>query len=254
MKNNVILAGKARNVRTNQYNGRDFVSFTASVADPTRKREDGSPFTYSIPVSTSGPQATRLKEKLKDNAYVCVEGHFEPVKRDDTLRYPVNATSVELMDAGSLNHVVIQGRLARDPELRTTNNGNGVCTVPVATTRSYADKNGEWHNITSFVTVIGWNDQAQALNSFQKGKMVWLVGKLTSRKWTDNDGKDHYPVELVLDTVYDGGTGKYNQSSTASKATSNAQPGKPADTVPDSYPDDGFPGFDDFDDEELPFN
>ena len=80
MKNLAILAGKARNVRKNQYNGRDLVSFTASVADPARKREDGSPFTYSIPVSTSGPQATRLKEKLKDGAFVMCRRPFRAGK------------------------------------------------------------------------------------------------------------------------------------------------------------------------------
>lgn len=261
MKNNVILAGTTRNVRVNEYNGRDFVSFTAVVEDPTRRREDGTAIYSFIPVSVSGPQATRLKEKLKDDVHVCVEGHFEPTKKDNTVRYPVNATSVETMDAGNVNHVIIQGRLTRDPELRTTNNGTEVCTVPIATTRSYADKNGEWHDVISFVTIIGWGNLAKALGSFAKGKMIWAIGRLTSRKWTDKDGIDHYPVELVLVSIHDGGTGKYNQNGSSSKEQSKAsEPAAPAanefnnipDALSDMYDDDG--GFDDFEDEELPFN
>lgn len=258
MKNLVIIAGKVKNARANEYNGRDFVSFTVVVEDSTRRREDGSAISSFIPVSVSGPQASRLKEKLKDGAFVCVEGHFEPVKRDDTMRYPVNAISIETMDAGSVNHVIIQGRLVHDPELRTTSSGTEVCTVPIATTRSYADKNGEWHDITSFVTVIGWGNLAKALNSFSKGKMVWAIGRLTSRKWTDKDGKDHYPVELVLEAVHDGGTGKYNRNGNGSKEQSKASEPAPAadkfNNVPDALSGMYDDGFDDFEDEELPFN
>lgn len=258
MKNTVFLAGTTRNVRMNNYNGREFISFTTVVEDPTRRREDGTAISSFIPVSVSGPQATRLKEKLKDGSNVCVEGHFEPVKKNDTMRYPVNAVSVETMDAGNVNHAVIQGRLTRDPELRTTNNGTEVCTVPIATTRSYADKNGEWHDITSFVTIIAWGNLAKGLNSFAKGKMVWAIGRLTSRKWTDKDGNDHYPVELVLDAVHDGGTGKYNQNGSAAKEQPKAsEPAAPAaSSDSDMYDDSGMfdGGFEDFADEELPFN
>ena len=66
MKNLVIIAGKVKNARANEYNGRDFVSFTVVVEDSTRRREDGSAISSFIPVSVSGPQASRLKEKLKD--------------------------------------------------------------------------------------------------------------------------------------------------------------------------------------------
>lgn len=256
MKNNVFLAGKAKNVRVNEYNGRDFVSFTAVIEDPTRRREDGTAISSFIPVSVSGPQATRLKEKLKDGSNVCVEGHFEPTKKDDTMRYPVNATSVETMDAGDVNHALIQGRLTRDPELRTTNNGTEVCTVPIATTRSYSDKNGEWHDVTSFITIIGWGNQAKALITFDKGKMVWAIGRLTSRKWTDKNGKDHYPVEVVLEAVHDGGTGRYNQNGNTAAEQPKASEPDPAASSNDTFDDSGMfdGGFEDFLDEELPFN
>ena len=242
MKNITVIAGEIKNVRVNSFENREFLNLSVSVEDPSRSR-DGAPYTYRIPVNVSGPQVARLKDKIKEGIRVIVEGRFEPTQRDGKTYYTVNAVNVEVVDGGSMNHIMLQARLVRDPEVRTTANGNRVCSVPVCCTRSYKDKNDEWHDISHFITVIAWGDLAEQFN-YEKGKLLWLTGKLTSRKWTDKNGNDHYPVEVVLDSISDGGTGRYKQKNQAEKAD-NA-------TEPAGY--DGFTDIPDYLDEELPFD
>lgn len=252
MKNISIIAGEVKHIRINSFDNREFLNLSLSVEDPSRTREDGTPFTYRIPVNVSGPQVSRLKDKLKEGKKVVVEGRFEPTQRDGHSYYTVNAASVEVVDGGSMNHIVLQARLVRDPEVRQTTNGNRVCTVPVCCTRSYKDKNDEWHDISHFITVIGWGDLADQF-SYEKGKLLWFTGKLTSRKWTDKEGQEHYPVEVVLDSISDGGTGRYKQDNTGNTAQVTGKNEKASNaTEPAGY--DGFTDIPDGFDEELPFD
>ena len=226
MKNITVIAGEVKGVRVNSYDNREFLNISVSVEDPSKSREDGTPFTYRIPVNVSGPQVARLKDKISEGKKVVIEGRFEPTQRDGKAYYTVNAASVEVVDGGSMNHIVLQARLVRDPEIRNTANGNRVCSVPVC-----------------------WGDLADQF-SYEKGKLLWLTGKLTSRKWTDKEGQDHYPVEVVLDSISDGGTGRYKQDNTA-QASGNQNEKKDNATEP-AY--DGFTDIPDYLDEELPFD
>lgn len=251
MKNNIIITGTAHNIRENTYNGRDFLSMTVRVPDPDRCREDGTPFTHSISVNVTGPMATHKKGKLKDNMCICVEGRFEPYKdKNDVMRFPVNAAVIDLMDAGVMNHAVIQGRLTRDPELRRTGSGKAVCTATFAVDRSYKDKSDNWQDVTSFVTVVAWEDEANKLANFRKGNMVWITGKITSRKWTDKDNQDRYVTEIVATSVLSGGSGKFNQMADGTAPASASSNHSDAAPVPDN--DGDFAALD-CEDEELPF-
>ena len=252
MKNITVIAGEVKGVRVNSYDNREFLNISVSVEDPSKSREDGTLFTYRIPVNVSGPQVARLKDKISEGKKVVIEGRFEPTQRDGKAYYTVNAASVEVVDCGSMNHVILQARLVKDPEVRTTANGNRVCSVPVCCTRSYKDKNDEWHDISHFITVIAWGDTVKQIN-YEKGKLLWLTGKLTSRKWTDKEGQDHYPVEVVLDSISDGGTGRYKQENTGKTAQTAGNQAERADnTEPAGY--DGFTDIPDYLDEELPFD
>lgn len=251
MKNISIIAGEVKGVRINSYDNREFLNLSVSVEDPSRSREDGTPFTYRIPVNISGPQVARLKDKISEGKKVVIEGRFEPTQREGKAYYTVNATSVEVVDGGSMNRIVLQARLVRDPEVRQTTNGNRVCSVPVCCTRSYKDKNDEWHDISHFITVIAWGDTVEKLN-YEKGKLLWLTGKLTSRKWTDKEGQDHYPVEVVLETISDGGTGRYKQDNTCNTTQTTGNVKADNATEPAGY--DGFSDIPDGFDEELPFD
>ena len=94
----------------------------------------------------------------------------------------------------SMNKVQIIGYLGQDPELNQTNSGTAVCNMSVAT--SYKPKNGEekteWHRITC------WAATAENCDKYlSKGSLVFVEGRLETRKWQDKDGKDRWTTEIV---------------------------------------------------------
>lgn len=100
-----------------------------------------------------------------------------------------------------INKVTLIGNLGRDPEVRRLENGAAVARLAVATNESYKDKAGEWQTVTEWHTVICWRNLAErAENQLKKGSLVYIEGKLTTRKWQDKDGNDRYNTEVVANT------------------------------------------------------
>ncbi|MCB9321644.1 MAG: single-stranded DNA-binding protein [Lewinellaceae bacterium] len=100
-----------------------------------------------------------------------------------------------------VNKVILIGNLGRDPEVRTLENGAMVAKFPVATNESYRDKNNEWQTITEWHDVVVWRSLAErAEKTLQKGSLVFIEGKLTHRKYQDNNGIDRYITEVVAST------------------------------------------------------
>jgi single-strand DNA-binding protein len=103
----------------------------------------------------------------------------------------------------SLNKVIIIGHLGRDPEMRYTPSGQPVANFSVATDESYKGKDGqkveksEWHRI------VAWGKQAEFCGNYlAKGRLVYVEGKLETRKWTDKDtGVERYTTEIKADRV-----------------------------------------------------
>ncbi|HHB79588.1 MAG TPA: single-stranded DNA-binding protein [Saprospiraceae bacterium] len=97
-----------------------------------------------------------------------------------------------------INKVILVGNLGKDPEVRHLESGAAVAKFPLATNESYKDKNGEWQNMTEWHNIVVWRYLAEkAERSLKKGSLVYIEGKLTTRKWQDADGKDHYTTEVV---------------------------------------------------------
>ena len=101
-----------------------------------------------------------------------------------------------------LNKVQVIGRLGRDPELKYTQTGAPVTTLNIATDENYTDREGnkvertEWHRVSVF--------QRSAENCAQflaKGSLVYVEGKLTTRKWQDPQGQDRYSTDIRADRV-----------------------------------------------------
>ncbi|MEN8919525.1 MAG: single-stranded DNA-binding protein [Octadecabacter sp.] len=108
--------------------------------------------------------------------------------------------------AGSLNKVMIIGNLGRDPEVRSFQNGGKVCNLNIATSETWKDKNTgerrektEWHRVAIFQEGL----VRVAEQYLKKGSTVYIEGKLQTRKWQDQSGKDMYTTEIVLQG-YDG--------------------------------------------------
>ncbi len=109
----------------------------------------------------------------------------------------------------SLNKAQIIGNLTRDPELRQTKNNQSVCTVGVATNRSWTDSNGERHEEAEFHSVVCWGRLAEIVAEFlKKGSKVFFEGRLRTRNWEDEGGAKHYRTEIIAeDMIILGGKG-----------------------------------------------
>lgn len=100
-----------------------------------------------------------------------------------------------------LNQVQLIGHLGRDPEVRTTQGGEKMASISVATSESWKDKNsGEWKEKTEWHKVVIYAEHAAnyAERHLRKGSMVYVQGALQTRKWTDNAGVEKYTTEIVL--------------------------------------------------------
>ncbi len=96
-----------------------------------------------------------------------------------------------------INKVILVGNLGRDPELKRFDNGSVVGKFSVATSESYKDKAGEWQNLTEWHDIVVWGLLAErAESTLKKGTMVYVEGKLTTRKWQDKDGNNRYTTEV----------------------------------------------------------
>lgn len=102
-----------------------------------------------------------------------------------------------------LNHIVLMGRLVRDPELRHTGSGTAVASFSLAVDRDYKAQNGERE--TDFIDIVAWRSTADFVSKyFSKGRMAVVSGRLQMRSYTDKDGIRRRASEVVADSVYFG--------------------------------------------------
>jgi single-strand DNA-binding protein len=118
--------------------------------------------------------------------------------------------------AGSVNKVTLIGNLGRDPEMRSTQDGNRIANFTVATSETWRDRtSGERKERTEWHRVVIFNERLAEIAEkyLRKGSKVYLEGALQTRKWTDNQGQERTTTEVVLPrfrgelTMLDGGRG-----------------------------------------------
>ena len=103
-----------------------------------------------------------------------------------------------------LNHIVIMGRLARDPELRRTGSGTAVASFTLAVDRDFG-KNENGERETDFIDCVAWRQTGEFVSKyFTKGRMAVVSGRLQIRNWTDKEGNKRRSAEVVADNVYFG--------------------------------------------------
>ena len=103
--------------------------------------------------------------------------------------------------ARSVNKVTLMGHLGRDPEVRNFQNGGKVCSLRIATSERWRDRDTgeqrertEWHSISIYVEPL----VRLAEQYLRKGSMVYVEGQLETRKWQDQSGQDRYTTEVAL--------------------------------------------------------
>ena len=107
----------------------------------------------------------------------------------------------------SLNTVAISGRLGRNPEMKSTNNGNSVANFSVAVDQGFGDQ-----KTTSWVRCVAWQKTAEFVTKFfQKGDMIILSGRLQGRTW-EQDGVKREVLEVVAEKIDFAGEKKKSQS------------------------------------------
>jgi single-strand DNA-binding protein len=138
--------------------------------------------------------------------------------------------------AGSLNKVLLIGRLGNDPEIKQMQNGKSVARLSVATSESWKDKNtGEKKEKTEWHRVVIFNEGLVGVvqKYLKKGAQVYIEGQLNTNKYTDSNGQEKYSTQIVLQgyssslTMLDG----KNSSSGDSKKLESSQ--LPSDDMPD---------------------
>ena len=170
-----------------------------------------------------------------------------------------------------LNHIVIMGRLTRDPELRRTGSGVAVTSFRVAVDRDFVPKDGGERK-TDFIDCVAWRQTGEFISKyFAKGRMIIVEGRLEMRDWTDRDGNKRTSAEINVDNAYfgeskrDGDGSSYGGSAPAapsyggSSAPAPNYGGYSAPAAPSygSYPAPSAPASDfamlEDDDAQLPF-
>lgn len=138
-----------------------------------------------------------------------------------------------------LNQVQIIGHLGKDPETRSFQSGDQVCNFSIATTERWKDKaTGEQKEATEWHRVGTFGGLAVICNQYlKKGTLVFVQGKITTRKWTDKDGVERFSTEIKADTM---------------KMLGGKAEGERAPATPASKPAPVSSGFDDMD-SDVPF-
>jgi single-strand DNA-binding protein len=159
------------------------------------------------------------------------------------------------MASRSVNKVILIGHLGKDAETKFTPNGSSRTTFSIATNRRWKDQqSGEWKEETDWHNIVMWRAENVA-NYLQKGKQVYLEGRLQTRSWEDKDGQKRYTTEVIADNLIllggSGGgegfsSGEYSQQPVSMPRSAQRQP------QPAAQPDDfgGGPGIDN---DDVPF-
>jgi single-strand DNA-binding protein len=141
-----------------------------------------------------------------------------------------------------LNHIVLMGRLTRDPDLRYTQSQVPVASFRIAVDRDFGGRDGGERQ-ADFIDCVAWRQTGEFVSKyFQKGRMIVVSGRLQMRDWTDRDGNKRTSAEVVCDNVYfgdskrDNDSGNYSQSSYAGQSgfsgNSNDSPRQSAPVPP----------------------
>ena len=138
----------------------------------------------------------------------------------------------------SLNKVLLIGNLTRDPELRYTPQGTAVVNLRLAVNRRFKDKTGSQKDEVCFITVVVWDKQAETCNQYlQKGRPVFIDGRLQSRSWEDNTGAKRSVIEVRAERVQFLGFGTPAGAPKVTVASGDSQGGKevPLEPVDNSW-------------------
>ena len=102
----------------------------------------------------------------------------------------------------NLNKAILVGRLTNDPDLRTTANGQTVCSFGLATNRIWTDRNDQKQEKAEFHNIVLWQKLAEIASQYlKKGNLVLIEGRIQTRSWQDQTGNKRYKTEVVAENM-----------------------------------------------------
>lgn len=128
----------------------------------------------------------------------------------------------------SLNKVILIGRLGKDPEVLSFDNGGKKMTVTLATSERYRDREGNWSEQTEWHNLVAWGslalDIAEKRRNYIKGDLMYVEGKIKSRQYVDSQNNTRYITEIIVDKMMNIGPSKMQNSPQNEPAQQNYNP------------------------------
>ncbi len=150
----------------------------------------------------------------------------------------------------ALNKVMLIGRMGKDPEVITFDNGGKKMTVSLATSERYRDREGNWQEQTEWHNIVAWgnlaNDIAEGRRNYVKGDLMFIEGRIKTRQYQDSQGSNRYITEIVADKMNliskSGAAMQQEQRPPAHNEKIDEKQNQPeTDMPPSSQPEDDLP-------------
>jgi len=152
--------------------------------------------------------------------------------------------------SGSVNKVILIGRLGKDPEVKYTPSGAPVAKFSLATDEAFKDRSGEQQKRTEWHNIIAWNKLAEICGQYlTKGKQVYIEGSIRSRQWEDQAGNKRTAYEIIARTMQMLGSKADSERTAAATAVAPAAERPPVEKPPAPEP----PAEPEITDEDVPF-
>lgn len=154
--------------------------------------------------------------------------------------------------AGSVNKVILIGRLGKDPELKYTPSGAPVAKFSLATDENFKDKTGEKQSRTEWHNIVAWNKLAEICGEYlTKGKQVYIEGTIRSRQWQDQSGNKRTSYEIIANQMTMLGSKSDTPGAGGGMDRSSQERHSPAPPQPSAEP--VLPPEPEISDEDIPF-
>lgn len=154
--------------------------------------------------------------------------------------------------AGSVNKVILIGRVGRDPEVRYTSSGSPVATFSLATDESFKGRDGERQQHTEWHRVVAWSKLAEICGEYlTKGKQVYIEGSIRSRQWEDQSGNKRTSYEIIARNMQMLGSRSDSERAAARGSRPAASSAQSSEEHFDSGPEPSADG--EITDDDIPF-
>jgi single-strand DNA-binding protein len=152
--------------------------------------------------------------------------------------------------SGSVNKVILIGRLGKDPEVKYTPSGAPVAKFSLATDEAFKDRSGELQKRTEWHNIVAWNKLAEICGQYlTKGKQVYIEGRIQSRQWEDQAGNKRTAYDIVAREMKMLGSKADSDRAAAAAAAAPSAERAPVEKPPASEP----PAEPEITDEDVPF-